>query len=176
MTEREQIVAAIISAAGGQMISRVRLQKTVYLLDQLGLESGFEFDYHHFGPFSRNLDNATTDAKELNIIKEDIGHRTSDGASYSIFELIGDAPLASDIFQGVGLEKAKELVQNFASTSVTVLELAATIDWLWRFEKCRDWATEIKRRKGPKVENGRLDKAIELLNSIGLKPQPSQAA
>jgi hypothetical protein len=41
MTEREDIVSAVIAAAGGELIGRVRLQKTVYLLDRLGLDSGF---------------------------------------------------------------------------------------------------------------------------------------
>ena len=47
MTEREDIVAAILSAAGGRMIGRVRLQKTAYLLERLGLGSKFGFDYHY---------------------------------------------------------------------------------------------------------------------------------
>ena len=44
MMEREEIVAAVVAAAGGQLIGRVRLQKAVYLLERLGLNSGFEFD------------------------------------------------------------------------------------------------------------------------------------
>ena len=43
MKEREDIVAAVVEAAGGTLIGRVRLQKAVYLLDRLGLESGLSF-------------------------------------------------------------------------------------------------------------------------------------
>jgi len=59
--EREQIVAAVVAAARGPLIGRVRLQKTVYLLDRVGLNSGFDYEYHHYGPYSRDLDNATAD-------------------------------------------------------------------------------------------------------------------
>lgn len=34
-------MSAIVDSAGGKLVSRVRLQKIAYLLDQLGMESGF---------------------------------------------------------------------------------------------------------------------------------------
>jgi len=70
MIEPEDKVAAVVDAAGGTLVSRVRLQKTVYLLDQLGLGSGFEFEYHHYGPYSRDLDIATGDARALGVVRE----------------------------------------------------------------------------------------------------------
>ena len=63
MTDRESIVVAVLAAANGRLAGRVRLQKVVYLLDRLGLESGFAYDYYHYGPFSRELDNAVADAE-----------------------------------------------------------------------------------------------------------------
>ena len=50
--EPEDRVADIVVAAGGRLVSRVRLQKVAYLLDKLGAKSGFSFAYHHFGPYS----------------------------------------------------------------------------------------------------------------------------
>lgn len=46
--EHEDIVAAVVVAAGGELTGRVRLQKTVYLLEQLGLSSGFPFEYNYY--------------------------------------------------------------------------------------------------------------------------------
>ncbi len=69
-------------------------------------------------------------------------------------------------------ERAGELARLFADTNVTVLELAATVDWLWREERSADWRSEITRRKGVKVRAGRLDEAVGLLKSIGLEPPP----
>lgn len=174
MKEREDVVAAVVAAAGGRLTGRVRLQKTVYLLDQLGLNSGFSYEYYHYGPYSRDLDNATADAKAFGLIEEDFDHRASDGAMYSIFRSEGDPK--PEVFVGLDRGRAKELVGLFARTNVTVLELAATIDWLWRKEGCPDWRREITRRKGVKVQGGRLEKAEELLNEIGLAPPQAAAA
>ena len=174
MTDREHIVAAVLSAAGGEMVGRVRLQKAVYLLDRLGLSSGFSFDYHHYGPFSRDLDNATADAKAFGLVDERFEQRQSDGATYSVFSL-KDAP-ASPRFGKLSAERARDLARRFVQTNVTVLELAATIDWLWREEKYRDWRSELIKRKGAKVRSGRLEKAVQLLEELNLAPPAVQAA
>jgi uncharacterized protein YwgA len=170
MIEPEDKVAAVVDAAGGRLVSRVRLQKTVYLLDQLGLSSGFDYEYHHYGPYSRDLDNATSDADALGVVQEKIQHRAGDGASYSVFILPKSGSSKDEALGTLGRSKAAELVQKFASTELTVLELAATVDWLWRYERCRDWQSEIARRKPMKVGNGRLDRAVKLLRDLGLTP------
>ena len=161
--EREDVVTAVVAAAGNQIIGRVRLQKTVYLLDRLGLNSGFGYEYHHYGPYSRDLDNATADAKAFGMIEEDYERRQSDGAMYSIFRLSSGAAQRKEAYGELGRERAAELARLFAHTNVTVLELAATIDWLWREEKHRDWQSEITKRKSLKVRHGRLERAVDLL-------------
>jgi len=170
MIEPEDRVAAVVDAAGGRLVSRVRLQKTVYLLDQLGLSSSFDYEYHHYGPYSRDLDNATGDAKALGVVKEEIKQRAGDGASYSVFTLPEPGSSKEEAFGTLGRNRAKELVAIFAATHVTVLELAATVDWLWRFEGYVDWRSEVTRRKPMKVGSGRLDLAIALLRDLGLAP------
>lgn len=168
--EREDIVAAVLAAAGGQLTGRVRLQKTVYLLDQLELGSGFPFEYHHYGPYSRDLDNATSDAEAFDLVEETKAYRQSDGAAYSIFTLKEGVAVKPEAYGLLGADRAAELVSLFASTNVTVLELAATVDWLWRREGCNNWRTEITKRKGVKVQNGRLDQAVALLDQLRLTP------
>jgi uncharacterized protein YwgA len=168
MTDREDVVAAVLAAAGGELTGRVRFQKAVYLMELLGLESGFSFDYHYYGPFSRDLDNAIADAKAFDLVEETIERRQTDGAAYSIFKL-SDEPKPT-AYGKLGAAKAAELARLFTSTNVTVLELAATVDWLWRKEKYSDWRTEIVKRKGVKVRAGRLEQAIALLEKLGLNP------
>jgi uncharacterized protein YwgA len=174
MKEREDVVAAVLAAAGGALTGRVRLQKAVYLMDRLGLESGLSFDYHHYGPFSRDLDNATADAKAFGLVEEEFERRQSDGATYSIFKLKGQPK--ADAYGGLGAERAGELARLFAATNVTILELAATVDWLWHVEKYADWKSEIIKRKGVKVQAGRLEKAVELLAQLNLSPSAAPAA
>jgi uncharacterized protein len=177
MIEREDIVAAVVAAADGALTGRVRLQKTVYLLDRLGLNSQFKFNYFHYGPYSRDLDNATADAKAFDLVEENFEHRQSDGAMFSIFRLKGEAKPKPEAYGRLEPEKAREFVQTFVRTNVTVLELAATVDWLCHFEDHRqDWDREITRRKPVKVQGGRLEKAVALLGKLGLPPPQPTAA
>jgi len=175
--EREHIVEAVVAAAEGPLTSRVRLQKTVYLLERLGLDSEFKFDYHHYGPYSRDLDNATSDAKAFELIEEKFARRLSDGALYSVFTLKGEGKPRAEAYGPLDPARAREFVQLFARTNVTILELAATIDWLCHFEDHRhDWDREISRRKPVKVQGGRLEKAVALLDRLGLSPPRPAAA
>lgn len=175
MIEPEDRVAAVVDAAGGTLVSRVRLQKMVYLLDQLGLGSGFEYEYHHYGPYSRDLDIATSDAKALGVLHEDVRYRASDGASYSVFVRPNSGSSTDQAFGNLGRARVIELAHRFVNTNVTVLELAATVDWLWRYEDCEDWWSEIGRRKPMKIGGGRLEKAVSLLNELRLSPPQSGA-
>lgn len=177
--DREKVPVAVITAANDEkLVSRIRFQKTVYLLEQLGLGSGFGYAYHHYGPYSRDLDNAMEDAKAFDLIGEEYGRRASDGAPFSIFRPTenGKAAVDEKAYGSLGRERVKGLVDRFAKTNLTVLELAATAHWLYYTEGRADWKDEIKKRKGVKTEGGRLEKAIMLLEDLGLAPQQSAAA
>ena len=174
--ERERIVAALLQAAGGELVGRVRLQKAVYLLDRLGLESGFHYDYHHYGPFSQDLDNAVADAEAFGLVEEGFGRRQIDGARYSIFTLAVDNLELPARMGRLDEAALKRHLQTFAETNVTVLELAATANWLVEEEERSDWEEALRRRKGPKVEGGRLDRALTLLQDVGLPPATADAS
>ena len=168
MTSHKEIVYAVVNAAPGhKLASRVRLQKTVYLLQALGFDNSLQFQYYHFGPYSRELDLALSEAKESELVRESRERRQSDGATYSLFEAI-----SSHEHDGFGKlqQRAEELIAKFTTTNVTVLELAATAHWLGNGERIADWRTEIVRRKGVKTENGRLERAIDLLTELELTP------
>jgi len=168
MKSHKDIVYAVVNAAPGhKLASRVRLQKTVYLLKVLGFDDSLQFQYYHFGPYSRDLDLALTEAHESNLVRESQAKRQSDGATYSLFEAV---PANKHVNFGKLQKRAEELIAKFATTNVTVLELAATAHWLKNAEKITDWHTEIVRRKGVKTENGRLERAIELLTELELAP------
>ena len=170
MMEREVIVQALLKAAGGQLVGRVRLQKAAYLLDRLGMESGFHYDYHHYGPFSRDLDNAVADAEAFGLVEEEFDRRQVDGARYSIFKLIAADFVFPEKIGQLDEAALERYLQTFAEANVTVLELAATANWLAEKEEWNDWQEELHRRKGSKVEGGRLDRALALLRAVGLPP------
>ncbi len=169
MKSHKDIVYAVVNAAPGhKLASRVRLQKTVYLLQALGFNNNLQFQYYHFGPYSRELDVALAEAHESNLVCESQARRQSDGATYSLFEARPNNKHVS--FGKLTQQRAQELIAKFTTTNVTVLELAATAHWLNNAEKIADWHTEIVRRKGVKTENGRLERAIELLTELELSP------
>jgi uncharacterized protein YwgA len=168
VNEPEDRVADIVSAASGRLVSRVRLQKMAYLLDKLGAESGFAFAYHHYGPYSRDLDTAILDAEAFDKIREKIERRQSDGAHYSVFEAFPGN--GRHEYTYLANERLRESARRLSTVNVTVLELAATANWLLKEERVADWKTEIVRRKGPKTRNGRLEEAVQLLSRLGLEP------
>ena len=168
MKSHKDIVYAVVNAAPGhKLASRVRLQKTVYLLQALGFDNSLQFQYYHFGPYSRELDLALSEAKESELVLESQARRQSDGATYSLFEA---KPTNKHANFGKLQQRAEELIAKFTTTNVTVLELAATAHWLGNSEKIADWQKETVRRKGVKTENGRLERAIELLTELELRP------
>jgi uncharacterized protein len=143
------------------------MQKTVYLLDVLGLGSGASYYYYNFGPFSDEVANGISDSKFSGTLVEEIEYRMSDGSPFSIFK----AEKSSEQIHEVGVlpaDKARNVLQRFASCNSTVLELAATIHWLAQVERVSDWRGELVRRKGSKTQNGRMDKAAELLSELGV--------
>lgn len=165
--EPESIVADVIAAAGGRLVSRIRLQKIAYLLDKVGPAGGFSFSYHHYGPYSRDLDSAILDAQAFDKIEEDFERRKSDGARYSVFKLKKQPHTYSFLID----EQKRNLVKDLSNVNVTILELAATAHWLAEEERVGDWRAEIVRRKGAKTGGTRLQEATKLLEQLGLQPQ-----
>lgn len=167
----ENRVSDIVMAAGGRLVSRIRLQKITYLLDKLGAASGFSFSYYHYGPYSRDLDSAILDAQAFDHVEEVFERRKSDGARYSVFRMKADGVAETYQFSYLSDSHLRETVGRLSEVNVTVLELAATAHWLLKEEAVVDWKAEIIRRKGTKTANGRLEEATALLASLGLEPK-----
>ena len=167
MTQLDDLVVGTVALSGGELVGRIRLQKIIYLLDQLGMNSGALFEYHHYGPYSEAISDAVTDAKFWKKIEERVNFRAIDGAPYSSFKTESPVP---NILGDLQAEEAKRFLDKFASYKSTVLELAATIHWLAFVEKVPDWRAEVERRKADKIGNGRVDIAFNLLKEIGLAP------
>ena len=167
MSQLDDLVTGAIALANGELVGRIRLQKVIYLLDQLGMRSGVAFAYHHYGPYSEAVSNALMDAKFWGNIKESVNFRAADGAPYSTFKTDRPAPPALGSLKA---KDARHFLEKFAGCTSTVLELAATVHWLTFVEKVPDWRSEIQVRKAGKTGNGHLEKALALLREIGLSP------
>jgi uncharacterized protein YwgA len=163
---REKIVASVIAAAGGKLVGRVRLQKIVYLLDQLGLNSPYSYQYYHYGPYSEELSESAEFAKAFNFISEETAYRATDGVRFNVFTT-SEKPDPS-VLGELDTKRVEDLVRAMNAASSTVLELAATAHWVKSYEGVSDWKDEVVRRKGVKTQAGRLDQAVNLLGKIGL--------
>jgi uncharacterized protein YwgA len=163
----QNIIVDVVALSGGRVVGRTRVQKTIYLLDTLGLNSGAAFYYYNFGPFSDEVADGISDGKFSGSLVERVGHRQSDGSPFSVFETqknSADVPQLGDIDR----DHARRLLERLQSVNSTVLELAATVHWLRFIEKVDDWRAELRRRKGAKTDGGRMDQAAALLGELGI--------
>lgn len=158
----------LLEAANGEIVGKVRLQKTVYLLDQLGMGSGFSYEYHHYGPYSAELARTVDDWVFFDEIKETVKRR-GDGVPYSVFCLPdGYRNRLPEAIGNLPSERAGEALELMQAQDATVLELASTIHWLKTVEHVGNWQEELVRRKGVKTKGGRVEKATRLLADLGL--------
>ena len=156
-------VAAIIADAGGRVVGRTRLQKVAYLLTVVGLEQGLVFKYKHYGPYSEDLAAAARVGKLLGDLSETEQY-TSWGGSYSIYTAQAPAGWNADVSR-------RGFAQIAADADAVELELAATAVFL-SLEGFRDPWEETARRKPEKIDNGRIERAKELLRHLSGIPTP----
>jgi len=62
-------LAALFSAVN-EIEGRKKLQKTVHILQEFGVSFGVSFGYHHYGPFSEQLQDCLQVAQHDQLIKE----------------------------------------------------------------------------------------------------------
>ena len=168
MTDKGQrLVREVIDAAEGKIVGRIRLQKIVYLLEQLGLNSNFKFSYYHYGPYSEELAEAVDRAQFSDkSIREDTGH-TAYGNPFSIY-LSSDDPSQTEQVGALAIDGARQLISRMKAEQSVVIELAATIHWLTHKEKVADWKGELKRRKASKADDVKIQQAERLLAELQL--------
>ena len=143
----------IVADAGGQIVGRTRIQKAAYFLEEMGLGSGFEFSYRHYGPFSEDLSSALHYAKILGNVEEE-EKRAAWGGWYTVFNAQAHAPQDDPRVQ---------VLQVLREADAVALELAATALFLWKQGTADPWH-ETAKRKPDKAES--IDDAKELYNSI----------
>lgn len=148
-------IRSVVSDSGGRLVGRTRMQKICYLLTVSGFDDVFDFEYKHFGPFSRDVANSIDYAKFVSLLNEEV-KETSWGGTYSIFT-VDEAT--------VSISKSRQKLISIASEANSVaLELAATAVFLDN-DYSDPWA-ETKRRKPSKATPERLSEAQKLYSSL----------
>jgi uncharacterized protein YwgA len=138
-------------------VGRTRLQKSVYLLKLCGIDLGFDFEYHHYGPYSEDLTNASRDAEVLGLL--DVEWKNSYGNEYAVFHARTEAAFPQS-------DKATSALSILNRYETTVLELAATVDFLRKNGYRSDPWAETARRKTSKITTSRVEQSKNLLREL----------
>lgn len=155
-------VESIVTAAGGRIAGRTRLQKSAYLLEAAGAGFGFDFSYHYYGPFSDDLAVSASDADALSLISMRREY-TQAGLPYTVYEIGGGALREDD-----GSARRRELLQILNRYDSISLELAATAHFLSRNGFAETPWAETKKRKSMKATPDRVAKARRLLEDLNI--------
>jgi len=160
---KTELVASLIALSGGLIVGKTRLQKTVFLLEKFGLESGFHFEYHNYGPYSADLAEACEIATAEGVIKAE----TKPGF-YQVPYTVYSAQLAAPAAVGnIASDRAKTLLAIMKGFTAVDLELAATMVFLEdEGVEASQVDAQVAVLKPLKAKRDNLDKAHALLGQL----------
>ena len=150
-------VYEIVSQAGGCIVGRTKLQKSVCVLELTGLGYGFHFSYKHFGPYSEELKFACNDASALGLIREQ-RKIAAWGGEYSVF-------LVDETDDAARQSPRGQLLRVMVSADPVLLELAVTAGFLAANKVLEPWS-EVMERKQDKATIAAIDGAKELYREM----------
>ncbi|HHL39548.1 MAG TPA: hypothetical protein ENJ37_03480 [Deltaproteobacteria bacterium] len=159
--ERFRLLAAVIAAhPGRQVIGRTRLQKTIKLLQRIGLPTDYDYMLHFYGPYSDGLQAEIGLLEHLGLVEEK-SCLSADDRPYYVIKSKPEAALKEVE------EKFGDAIKLMAQADPVVLELAATYDAFREAGMTHEQAlANIRRKKGAKCENKNEEKALELLEKL----------
>lgn len=160
--ENYRWLAGLIAAhEGRKVVGRTRLQKTVKLLQRCGFPTSYGYMIYFYGPYSEDLHAGLRLLQSFGLVSEE-EHVAQDGTTYYTITATKDAELHET-------KKYQPLIDRLAKTDLVVLELAATYDAFRELGCDHDNALRrLRRKKGAKCDDGRDERALELLEQIGL--------
>lgn len=160
MASSPEVIAEVVALNGGQLVGRTRLQKSLYILEAVGLGYGFDFDYYHYGPYSEEASILARDAVALDILTID----------WTFLDQIEFATYTSNFTpdNGPQAQRRRDVLAKLKSVDSITLELAATADFLAKNGFESDPWSETARRKPSKATAVRIEKAKALLSSLDL--------
>jgi uncharacterized protein YwgA len=160
--EKFRYLAGIVAAhPGRRVVGRTRLQKTVKLLQRLGLPTDYDYMTYFFGPYSSGVQSDIGLLERLGAITEE--ERVSkDGSPYYVITAKAEMELPD-------LKHFKKHINLMEKADPVVLELAATYDSFREMGSDHEDAVErLRRKKGAKCKGGRQKQALDLLKKLGL--------
>lgn len=164
MTDIVDLVVGLVALNGGELVSKIRLQKTFYLLEECGLGSGLDFDYRHYGPFSGDLARAADDDVDPRRLKS-TPRPGFHAVPYTVYRTDEKAP---DQLGNLPAGRVQELLKTMGRYSAVVLELAATVVLLRHYGLADDPIEKVRTLKPLKATPERITRANQLLAELGI--------
>ena len=160
--ERYRWLAGAIAAHKGRcVVGRTRLQKTIRLLQRVGFPTDYSYKNYFYGPYSEDLQADIGLLEQFGLIEEE-SHENQDATPYYILQASENAVLPET-------ERFQPRIDTLSDADPVVLELAATYDAFRQVGCDHEEATHrLRQKKGPKCDDGRDGKALELLKELGL--------
>lgn len=160
-------------SAGGYL-GRTALQKVMYFLHTSGVPMGYRFELYHYGPY---CDEITRDVEWLQA--DGVIADRSAGARYPNY---APGETAGEMMAQNGKEveryrgQVRQIVQSLVPLRPDRLELLATLDYLFRWEKATGgdgpWKERVVQRffkvKGQKFADDEVRTAYDKMASAGL--------
>jgi uncharacterized protein YwgA len=156
-------LAGLIAAhQDGVVDGRLRLQKTVYLLQQAGFDLGYRFRMYHYGPYSEGLHGDTRTLGHRGLVNE---HEEEAWAGTRFCLTATDqagefAPIVHEL-------GAADALKRLEAADPRDLELAATYRYYRDLGYEQDEAlTALRGKKRDKATDGAVTQALALLDDL----------
>jgi uncharacterized protein YwgA len=156
-------LAAVVAAHDNRrVVGRTRLQKTVKLLQRLGMPTDYLYTIFFYGPYSEGVFRDIRLLEQMGLIREEEGATGEGGTPCFILtasETAGRPEMAA-------YASALEVMQ---ASELVVLELAATYDAFRELGSDHaEGLARLRHKKAAKWSEDRENRALELLRRLGL--------
>jgi uncharacterized protein YwgA len=156
------LTAVIAAHPNHEVFGRTRLQKTVWLLQRLGMPTDYAYSLHFYGPYSEDVKADIALVERIGLITE-TPKDAQDGTEYFLLTANPSKELPD-------LGKLKQPLALLAAEDSTVLELAATYDAFREMGLSPESALQsLRAKKGDKCSGGRETRALDIVRRLGLE-------
>jgi uncharacterized protein YwgA len=156
-------LAAVIAAhEGHRVVGRTRLQKTIKLLQRLGLPTDYRFSIFFYGPYSEGVFGDTQLLRQMGLIAEEECPGGEGGNPYFVLIARPEAALEE-------MARWQGSIDTIQQADLVVLELAATYDAFREMGSDHDESVaRLKHKKASRWTEERHARALDLLHALGL--------
>jgi uncharacterized protein YwgA len=156
-------LAGVIAAhRDRRVVGRTRLQKTVKLLQRLGLPTDYLFSMFFYGPYSEGLFTDIGLLEQLGLITEQAFSTQEGAAPYFVLTARPEAVHAE-------IDAWSDAIDRMEQADLVVLELAATYDAFREMGSDHVEAqARLKHKKASKWSEERQVRALDLLRHLAL--------